>query len=97
MMEPDQRPPTEADETGNLKLVLVPRELYYHEIEYVRKLEKAAIATLMFWKGGEWTKENQEVWKALIGTKEVTSKALCDFIRSIEGLEDASEKILGIE
>lgn len=64
----------------DLRLVVVPRELYYHEKEYVRGLENLARAVLLFHRGGpaDW-----EAWEKLTGDNECTIKALCDFARKV--------------
>ena len=68
---------------NDLKLVVVPRELYYHEAEYVRGLERLAQAVLLFHRGGPWMPADREAWEKLIGAHECTTKALCDFARSV--------------
>ena len=64
---------------SDLEFVVVPRELYYHEAEYVRGLERLAHAVLLFHRGGEWAPEDQEAWFALIGEWDATTKVLCNF------------------
>jgi predicted NUDIX family NTP pyrophosphohydrolase len=68
-----------------LRVVLVRRETFYHEGAYVRGLENLAAAVLLFHRGGPWTAEDQAAWVALTGTPDVTTKALCDFARKVQG------------
>lgn len=70
-----------------LKIVVVHRDVYYHEVEYVRNLEKVASAIICFHSGLPWTKETQASWEALTGRKEATTKSLCDFAREVLGIE----------
>jgi hypothetical protein len=70
--------------TDELKVVVVSRELYYHEQEYVRGLEKLAAAVLLFHRGGAWTDNDRQMWTALTDTHEATAKTLCDFARKVQ-------------
>ncbi len=63
--------------------VVIPRDLYYHEMEYVRGLEALAGAVLLFHRGGPWTAEDRERWASLTGETEATTKTLCDFARKV--------------
>ena len=67
-----------------LKVVLVTRETFYHEAEYVRGLEKLAAAVLLFHRGGTWTDNDRQMWRALTDTDEATTKTLCDFARKVQ-------------
>ena len=67
----------------DLEVVVVPRELYYHEAEYVRGLENLAQAVLLFHRGGPWTAVDQQMWTALTGSPDATTKSLCDFARKV--------------
>jgi hypothetical protein len=69
-----------SDEFG---IVVVPRELYYHEKEYVRGLENLASAVLLFHRGGEWTYQDRLAWQVLTGSEDATTKSLCDFARKV--------------
>ncbi len=44
-------------------------------------LAEAAEATLMFHRGGFWSFEDKARWHKLTDSEEVTTKALCDFVR----------------
>jgi hypothetical protein len=68
----------------DLEIVLVRREAFYHETEYVRGLENLAAAVLLFHRGGPWTAQDQQVWGALTGTADATTKSLCDFARKVQ-------------
>lgn len=65
------------------EVVVVPRELYYHEKAYVRGLENLARAVLLFHRGGPWTLEDRQMWLALTGEEDATTKVLCDFARKV--------------
>ena len=62
-------------------IVVVPKELYYHEVEYVRRLERLAEAVLLFHSAIVWTPEARAKWKKLTGREYATTKDLCDFAR----------------
>jgi hypothetical protein len=64
-------------------VVVVYRELYYHEIEYVRGLENLAAAVILFHRGGEWTFQDSIAWQRLTSNEDVTTKSLCDFARKV--------------
>jgi hypothetical protein len=66
-----------------LEIVVIPKELYYHEKEYVRGLENLAQAVLLFHRGGEWTYQDKLAWQVLTGSEEATTKTLCDFARKV--------------
>ena len=70
--------------SGELEIVLVTRETFYHEAEYVRGLEKLAAAVLLFHRGGTWTDNDRQMWRALTDTDEATTKTLCDFARKVQ-------------
>jgi hypothetical protein len=69
--------------SDDLRIVMVPRELYYHEKEYVRGLENLAAAVLLFHRGGEWTAQDRVAWQVLTGSEDATTKSLCDFARKV--------------
>ena len=69
---------------SELEVVLVTRETFYHEAEYVRGLERLAAAVLLFHRGGPWTAADMQAWKALTDADEATTKALCDFARKVQ-------------
>lgn len=75
---------SEGDERDELKVVLVTRETFYHEAEYVRGLERLAAAVLLFHRAPPWTDEDRQAWLALTGEQEATTKALCDFARKVQ-------------
>jgi hypothetical protein len=60
------------------------RHVYYHEVEYVRGLEKLASAVLLFHRGGEWTYQDGLAWQVLTGSEDATTKTLCDFARKVQ-------------
>lgn len=66
---------------NELEAVVVPRELYYHEAEYVRRLERVARAILLFHDVGVWTPDELAKWRELTGRDEATTRVLCDLAR----------------
>ena len=44
--------------------------------------EEIIEAVLLFHRGGPWTEQDQARWQTIVGTPEVTTKALCDWLRS---------------
>jgi len=44
-------------------------------------LRNLACAVLLFHRGGPWTDADRQMWLALTGTEEATTKTLCDFAR----------------
>jgi hypothetical protein len=66
-----------------VEIVVMPKEFYYHEVEYVRGLERLARAVLLFHRSGPWTPEDRQMWTALTGEAEATTKALCDLARKV--------------
>ena len=66
------------------EVTVVRRETYYHEVEYVQRLENLAAAVLLFNRGGPWTKQDQIAWLVLTGQEEATTKGLCDFARECQ-------------
>lgn len=71
--------------SNELKVVLVNRETFYHEADYVRRLEKLAAAVLLFHRGGEWSDNDRQMWRALTDSEEATTKTLCDLARRTQG------------
>jgi hypothetical protein len=65
------------------EVVVVSRELYYHEIQYVHGLENLAAAVLLFHRGGEWTAQDKIAWQVLTGNEDASTKSLCDFARKV--------------
>lgn len=49
----------------------------------VRLLVDGLEATLLFHSGGHWDETKAARWAELTGNDEATTKALCDFLRSI--------------
>jgi hypothetical protein len=45
-------------------------------------LAAACEATLLFFSGSPWDAVKAEKWAALTGTRECTTKTLCDFVRA---------------
>ena len=64
-------------------VVVVPRELFYHERDYVRGLEDLARLVLLFHGGTPWTAENSAAWQKITGNLDVNTKSLCDFARKV--------------
>jgi hypothetical protein len=60
------------------EIVVIPKE---HEIEYVRRLENALKATLLFHRGGPWTAADAAEWLRLTETSEATTQMLCNAAR----------------
>ncbi len=50
--------------------------------EAARTLERAAVATLLFHRGGQWTPEDAAQWRMLTGGDDASTKGLCDFARA---------------
>jgi hypothetical protein len=73
--------------SDDLKVVVIPKEFYYHEKEYVQRLENIAHAFLLFHKGGPWLQEDTDKWKKLVGSIDITTKELCNFVRRVLGEE----------
>jgi hypothetical protein len=48
------------------------------------RVAKLAAAVLLFHRGGPWTMDDMKAWEALTGSREVTTKALCDFARKAQ-------------
>jgi hypothetical protein len=46
--------------------------------------ERLARAVLLFHRGGPWSDWDREVWRALTGTDDATTRALCDLARQVE-------------
>lgn len=44
-------------------------------------LDRVARAVLLFHRGGPWTDQDHALWFMLTDTSEVTTKALCNFVR----------------
>jgi hypothetical protein len=80
---PAQTMNTKGVAMTDVEIVVVPRDLYYYEKAYVRGLEKLAQATLLFHRGGPWTPEDRQMWLALTGDVEATTKSLCDLARKV--------------
>jgi hypothetical protein len=45
--------------------------------------DRLARAVLLFHKSPPWTVEDRELWTALTGTREATTRTLCDLARAI--------------
>ena len=52
------------------------------------KLLDACNAVLMFYRAGQWTRDDGIAWKKLVGADEATTKVLCDFVRAAIGDDD---------
>jgi hypothetical protein len=57
--------------------------------------ERLARAVLLFHRGGPWTKNDQEMWEALTGAKDATTKALCELARVVHGQEERKPQDAG--
>jgi hypothetical protein len=53
--------------------------------------ERLARAVLLFHRGGPWSDWDREVWRALTGADEATTRALCDLARTVE-LEEETRR-----
>jgi len=51
--------------------------------------ERLAKAVLLFHGGGPWFARDRELWSALTGEREATTKVLCDLARRIRATEEA--------
>jgi hypothetical protein len=51
--------------------------------------EKLARAVLLFFRGGHWSACDREVWQALTGSEDATTRALCDLARRVQAAEAA--------
>jgi hypothetical protein len=49
----------------------------------VERAERLARAVLLFHSGTPWTDEKRQLWAALTGRREATTKVLCDVVREI--------------
>jgi uncharacterized protein YndB with AHSA1/START domain len=49
----------------------------------ISRCEALARAVLLFHGGGQWTQECVVTWHTLTGADDATSRALCDFARTI--------------
>lgn len=54
----------------------------------ISNAERLARAVLLFHHGGEWTHSDAEVWHALTGTHQATTKVLCDLARRVRSEEE---------
>jgi len=50
--------------------------------------EKLARAVLLFHKAAPWMKSDDEIWVALTGSDQVTTKVLCDLARKVRQQEE---------
>jgi len=53
--------------------------------------ERLAKAVLLFHRGGPWFDRDRELWSALTGEREATTKVLCDLARRIRATEEAND------
>jgi hypothetical protein len=51
--------------------------------------ERLARAVLLFHRGGIWTDWDREVWLALTGEHDATTRVLCDLARELRSHEEA--------
>lgn len=56
----------------------------------ISNAERLARAVLLFHHGGEWTKADQQIWHALTGSHDATSRVLCDLARQVRSEEEAA-------
>jgi hypothetical protein len=59
------------------------RRMAEHAAEELLKQRRALAAVLLFHSSEAWTGEKQQAWRALTGAPEATTRALCDFVRSV--------------
>jgi hypothetical protein len=66
----------------------------------ISNAERLARAVLLFHDSAEWTDQQREVWTALTGEHDATTRVLCDLARRVrnqEGSTAESQTIDGIE
>lgn len=59
-----------------------------YESEPSYDVRDALTAVLLFHSGGEWTADKAGVWLRITGTREATTKVLCDHVRSALAMID---------
>ena len=60
------------------------------DIGQLSNAERLAQAVLLFHRGGPWTAADREMWKAITGEDEATTRTLCGFARKIRKAEQRS-------
>ena len=50
--------------------------------------ERLARAVLLFHRGAPWTDHDREVWQALTGESEATTRVLCELARAVRHREE---------
>ena len=58
------------------------------DIGQLSNAERLARAVLLLHRGGPWTTADREIWKAITGQDEASTKSLCDFARKIRKAEE---------
>lgn len=54
----------------------------------ISNAERLARAVLLFFRGGRWTRLDDEQWAALTGSETASSRALCDLARMVRSEEE---------
>jgi hypothetical protein len=57
--------------------------------------ERLARAVLLFHRVGHWTDHNREVWLALTGKPDTTTRVLCELARELRNHEEAKVRAAG--
>ena len=50
--------------------------------------ERLARAVLLFHRGGTWTADDAEIWQALTGSTDATTRTLCELARRVRRQEE---------
>jgi hypothetical protein len=59
-----------------------------HLMAKISGAERLARAVLLFHRGGAWSAWDREVWQALTGTTEATTRTLCNLARQVRDAEE---------
>jgi hypothetical protein len=54
----------------------------------ISSAERLARAVLLFHRGGAWNNRDADMWEALTGSREATTKTLCDLARRVRAEEE---------
>jgi len=54
----------------------------------IQRLREALQAVLLFYTVGDWSATKQEMWLAITGSSEATTRVLCDHIRRVLAITD---------
>lgn len=66
------------------------------DMAQLAKAERLARAVLMFFEPGDWSREKREVWIAMTGKEDATSKVLGDLAREVRDEEEALDAVVGV-